>query len=145
MSATPETRQSSSGSILKTTTWGARLALLALITMLVAGLCLADGKKHKLSNDLDAFKVGHDGATVDVIIQFNQTPTNTHHQKVQSKGGVLKAKLDVIKGAHYSVLTGSLEDLENDPDVAYISPNRPISGTSTSTLDYTPESVNAPA
>src|SRR6266478_7735605 len=145
MSATPGIRQFSSGSILKTTTWGARLALLALITMLVAGLCLADGKKHKLSNDLDAFKVGHDGATVDVIIQFNQTPTDAHHQKVQSKGGVLKAKLDVIKGAHYSVPTGSLEDLENDPDVAYISPNRPISGTSTPTLDYTPESVNAPA
>src|SRR5258707_12084839 len=142
MSATPETRQSSS--ILKTTTWGARLALLALITLLVAGLCLADGKKQKLSNDLNALKGSDNGAMVDVIIQFNQTPTDAHHQKVQSKGGVLKTKLDVIKGAHYSVPTGSLEDLENDPDVAYISPNRPISGTSTPTLDYTPESVNAP-
>src|SRR6266566_3941897 len=110
MSAKLGTRQSSNDSVLKTTTWGARfalcvletttwgarLALLALITMLVAGLCLADGKKHKLSNDLDAFKVGHDGATVDVIIQFNQTPTDAHHQKVQNKGGVLKTKLDFI-------------------------------------------------
>src|SRR5258705_1981956 len=144
MSATPGIRQSSSGSILMTTTWSARLALLALITMLVAGLCLADGKKHKLSKDLDAVKGGHNGATVDVIIQFNQTPTDAHHQKVQNKGGVLKTKLDVIKGAHYSVPTGSLEDLEKDPDVAYISPNRSLSGTATSTLDYSPESVNAP-
>src|SRR6266704_3619875 len=109
MSATRETRQSSS--ILKTTTWGARLALLALVTLLVAGLCLADGKKHKLSNDLDALKGSHSGATVDVIIQFNQTPTDAHHQKVQNKGGVLKTKLDFIKGAHYSVHVESLDGL----------------------------------
>src|SRR5204862_3157609 len=30
------------------------------------------------------------------------------------------------------------------PDVAYISPNRPLSGTSASTLDYAAETVNAP-
>src|SRR5260370_9475616 len=129
MSATPGIRQSSTGSILKTTTWGARLALLALITMLVAGLCLADGKKHKLSNDLDALKVGHDGATVDVIIQFNQTPTEAHHQKVQNKGGALKTKLDFIKAAHYSVPVEALDALADDPDVAYISPNRKVKGS----------------
>src|SRR6266478_156178 len=138
MSATPGIRQFSSGSILKTTTWGARLALLALITMLVAGLCLADGKKHKLSNDLDAFKVGHDGATVDVIIQFNQTPTDAHHQKVQSKGGVLRTKLDFIKGAHYSVPVDALDALADDPDVVYISPNRPVRGS----LDHAVSAVN---
>src|SRR5437773_1754236 len=145
MAFAAETQPSSDASVLKTTTtWGARLVLFALITLLASGLSFADGKKHKLSKDLDALKGGHNGATVDVIIQFNQTPTAVHHQKVQNKGGVLKTKLDVIKGAHYSVPTGSLEDLENDPDVAYISPNRPLSGTSASTLDYAAETVNAP-
>src|SRR6184192_3914349 len=129
----------------KTTTWGRRLVLFALITLLASGLSFADGKKHKLSKDLDALKGGHNGATVDVIIQFNQTPTAVHHQKVKNKGGTLKTKLDVIKGAHYSVPTGALHALADDREVAYISPNRPISGTSTSTLDYTPESVNASA
>src|SRR6266487_2424859 len=144
MSDIPETGRRSHDSILKTTTtWGARLALFALITLLAAGLSFADGKKHKLSKDLDALKGGHNGATVDVIVQFNQTPTVAHHQKVQDKGGVLKTKLDAIKGAHYSVPVESLQNLADDPDVAYISPNRPLSGTSTSTLDYTPESVNA--
>src|SRR5437870_8188189 len=143
MAFAAETQPSSDGSILKTTTtWGARLVLFALITLLASGLSFADGKKHKLSKDLDALKGGHNGATVDVIIQFNQTPTAAHHQKVQNKGGVLKTKLDVIKGAHYSVPTGALEDLENDPDVVYISPNRPLSGTST--IDFAPETVNAP-
>ncbi len=100
---TPETKQSSSGRFTQTTTWGARLALLALITLLAAGLSVANGKKHKLSKDLDALKGDHNGATVDVIIQFNQKPTDVQHKNVQNKGGVLKTKLDVIKGAHYSV------------------------------------------
>src|SRR6266436_6441125 len=137
MFATPETRGPSNDSVLKTTTWGARLALLTLITLVVAGLCLADGK-HKLSKDLDALKGSHSGATVDVIIQFNQTPTDAHHQKVQNKGGVLKTKLDFIKGAHYSVPVESLDALADDPDVAYISPDRPVRGA----LDTTVATVN---
>src|SRR6266852_9983531 len=126
MSAKLGTKRSSNDSVLKTTTWGARFALLVLITLLVAGLCLADGNKRKLSKDMEALKGGHNGATVDVIIQFNQTPTDAHHQKVQNKGGVLKTKLDVIKGAHYSVPVESLEALADDPDVAYISPDRSV-------------------
>ncbi len=138
MSAKLGTKRPSNDSVLKTTTWGARLALLTLITLLVAGLCLADGK-HKLSKDLDALKGSHSGATVDVIIQFNQTPTDAHHQKVQNKGGVLKTKLDFIKGAHYSVPVESLDALADDPDVAYISPDRRLSGS----LDNTAAAVNA--
>src|SRR6266566_1615778 len=138
MSAKLGTTRSSNDSVLKTTTWGARFALLTLITLVVAGLCLADGK-HKLSKDLDALKGSHSGATVDVIIQFNQTPTDAHHQKVQNKGGVLKTKLDFIKGAHYSVPVESLDALADDPDVAYISPDRRLSGS----LDNTAAAVNA--
>src|SRR3989449_456199 len=141
MSATFETSRSSNDSVLKTTTWGARLALLVLIMLVVAGLCLADGNKSKLSKDLEAVKGGPSGGTVDVIIQFNQTPTDAHHQKVQNKGGVLKTKLDFIKGAHYSVPVESLDALADDPDVAYISPDRRLSGS----LDNTAAAVNAKA
>ncbi len=141
MFATLEARGPSNDSVLKTTTtWGARLAFLALITLLAAGLSFADGKKHKLSNDLDALKGGHSGTTVDVIIQFNQTPTDAHHQKVQSKGGVLKTNLDFIKAAHYSVPAESLDALADDPDVTYISPDRDVSGS----LDYVTSAVGAP-
>ena len=83
--------------------------------LLAAGLSLADGKKPKLSKDLDALKGGHDGATVDVIIQFNQMPTAAHHKKVRNKGGVLKTKLDLIKGAHYSVPVEALDALAERP------------------------------
>src|SRR5260370_19805971 len=126
-----------SNGILRTMTWGRRLALLTLITLLAAGLALADGN-HKLSKDLDALKGDHNGATVDVIIQFNQTPTAAHHQKVQNKGGFLKTKLDFIKGAHYSVPVEALDALADDPDVAYISPDRPVRGA----LDTTVATVN---
>src|SRR6266702_386611 len=139
MSATLGARRSSDDSVLKTTTWGARLALLALMILLAAGLSLADGK-HKLSKDLDALKGSNSGGTVDVIIQFNQTPTDAHHQKVQNKGGVLKTKLDSIKGAHYSVPVEALDALADDPDVVYISPDRGVSGS----LDYATTAVGAP-
>ena len=48
----PGTKQSFGGGILRTTTWGTRLALLTLLMLLVAGLSFADGKKHKVSKDL---------------------------------------------------------------------------------------------
>src|SRR4029077_11617108 len=88
--------------------------------------------------DLAAFKGGHHGATVDVIIQFVQVPTDAHHKKVQNKGGVLKTKLDFIKGAHYSVPAEALDALADDPDVAYISPDRAVKGT----LDHVVSAVN---
>src|SRR5713226_4167357 len=137
-SDTLQKKRSPNDSILKTTTWGRRLAFLTLITLLAAGLSFADGKKHKLSDDLETSKGGKNGATVDVIIQFNQTPTAAHHQKVQNKGGVLKTKLDFIKGAHYSVPVEALDALADDPDVAYISPNRPVRRS----LDHVVTAVN---
>ncbi len=119
--------------------WGTRLALFVLFVLLAAGLSFADGKKHKVSRDLEALENAH-GATVDVIIQFTQAPTPTQHAKVRSKGGVLKKNLDIIKGAHYSVPVEALESLADDPDVAYISPDREVKGA----LDYTTSAVSAP-
>src|SRR4029077_5811867 len=138
MHATPGSQSEPDNSVLKTTTWGARFALVTAILLLAAGLSLADGK-NKLSHDLDALKGGHNGATVDVIIQYTTAPTDAHHQRVRNKGGALKVKLGAIKAAHYSVPTVALEALADDPDVAYISPNRPLKGS----LDHVVSAVNA--
>src|SRR5207245_11072585 len=105
------------------------LVLLAILSFLIApDLSLAYGKKHKMSKYLDAMQGASKGPIVDVIIQFKQAPTDAQHAKVQAKGGVLKTKLDVIKGAHYSVPVESLESLADDSDVAYISPDRAVNG-----------------
>src|SRR6266699_2144055 len=118
--------------------WGTRVAAVVILILLTAGLSFADGKKHKLSKDVEDLKSGPSATTVDVIIQFNQAPTQAHHQKVQDKGGVLKTKLDFINGAHYSVPVEALDALADDPDVVYISPDRPVRGA----LDTTVATVN---
>ena len=97
----------------------ARLVALALFILFPFSSTFAGS--DKIAKDLQN---GDRNSTVDVIIQFNQVPTEAHHQKVQDKGGVLKTRLDFIKGAHYSVPVESLDALADDPDVAYISPDR---------------------
>src|SRR5579884_1651948 len=77
---------------------------------------------------------------VDVIIQFNSRPTARHHQKVIARGGALKQDLgSIIPGAAYHVPGHALAELAADPDVAYISPDRPVQ----SLLNYVEPSVNA--
>jgi serine protease AprX len=112
--------------------------LLAAGLLLLSSVAALAEHHGKIAADFGQFPVHRDG-TVDVIIQFNQTPTDVQHQKVQNKGGVLKTKLDFIKGAHYSVPVGSVEALADDPDVAYISPDRRLNGL----LDNTARAVNA--
>ena len=58
--------------------------------------------------------------------QYKVTPTEAHHQKVAALGGKLHSKMDFIKGAHYTVPASALQTLANDPDVAYITPDRAI-------------------
>src|SRR5215469_546388 len=88
-------------------------------------------------------------AGVNVIVQFTQTPTARHHQKVISQGGTVRGVLRLIKAGSYSVPASGLSILANDPEVAYISPDRPLfstnNGSPTAILDYHTDSVNAPA
>ena len=107
-----------------------RLAVLAL------SASLAFAKYPKLASDLERQDPTSD---VDVIIQFKQAPTARHHAKVLSRGGQLKAKLDVVKGGAYRIKRGALDDLANDPDVAYISPDRPVHAS----LNYAVPAVGA--
>jgi serine protease AprX len=124
--------------MLRAATWGTRIALLLLSALLAAGTSFADSK-HKLSKDLQALEGSSHGSTVDVIIQFNEAPTDAQHAKVQARGGVIKTKLDAIKGAHYSIPAESLSALAEDPDVAYVTPNRTVTGS----LDYVTSAVGA--
>src|SRR5260370_1319062 len=79
-------------------------------------------------------------AALDVIVQFSSAPTQRHHDKVLSKGGALRHDLSgVINGAHYTVPANRVAELSEDPEVAYISPDRPLHGM----LDYANPTVNA--
>lgn len=105
------------------------LAFLAASTM-------SFGAHPKIARDLE---VNADGNAT-VIIQFTGTPTARHHQMVKAHGGTHRADLGAaIKGGAYSISRRALEALANDPDVAYITPDRPVHGL----LDYANSTVGA--
>ncbi len=94
----------------------------------------------KLSPELQHAKPGK---PVDVIVQFTSDPSEQLIGKVTGKGAALKQKLSAIRGAVFTSLPAeALAQLAQDPNVAYITPDRPVQGATN--LDYAPETVNAP-
>ena len=101
-----------------------RTSLTVCLVILTASL--ASAGSPKMAKDLSGKK---GSAQVDVIVQFTQSPTARHHQKVLSKGGTLKNALGLVNGGSYSVPASALAALAADPDVAYISPDRSVAST----------------
>ena len=76
---------------------------------------------------------------VDVIVQFTVSLTDAHHQKIRNKGGQLKKELGLVKAGLYSMPAGAVDSLASDPEVVYISPDRPVKGM----LDSANPTINA--
>src|SRR5260370_10898692 len=127
----------------KSATWGRSLLLMCAFIFSVS---VISAQTHRMSRDLEA-RV--DSGNVDVIVQFNHEPADSDHQRVLSHGGQLKRQLGHFRGAVYSVTAARLAELASDPNVAYVSPDRPITGAGANSpawvLDYHNESINAPA
>lgn len=113
-----------------------------LLAVLLALVSVSAAQNSKLSTDLQNRSEG----TVNVIVQFTTPPTARHHQKVISRGGMLKQELRLVQAAAYSMPASAVADLSSDPEVVYISPDRPLTGAinSTATLDYHTQTLNAP-
>jgi len=105
--------------------------------------CLAHAAPAKIAHDLNTSAAGN----VDVIVQYNQTPTAAHHQKVYSRGGAMKRDLGQFKGGAYTMPASQVESLASDPEVVYITPDRPIHATGTSSsnlaIDHHTEVIGA--
>jgi serine protease AprX len=112
---------------------------LALCLILLSALP-AFARHPKFSADLDD---SNGSASVNVIVQYSQTPTQKQFDGVRTRGGHLNRRLGTLRGAAFSVPASALRDLANDPDVTYISPDRPLRATSTTT-DFYDQAVNAP-
>ena len=111
-----------------------RLLLLGgvILVFSVAGFAGApNGNQHgKLAPDLDNSAADSNGP-VDVIIQFQRgTSLQDHVTKLLGLGARHKTALDVINGGLFRVPASLLDTLANDPDITYISPERPVKGTS---------------
>lgn len=92
--------------------------------------------RPKLSSELSAVDPT---ANVDVIIQYKVSPTARHFDRVHSLGGFDKKRFKHIPGAAFTVPASALQDLANDPDVAYISLDRKVK----SHLDLSAAAINA--
>ena len=129
----------------KSAMWGR--AFLIVSATLLCGI-LANAGESKFSSDLAGASAS---GQVGVIVQYNRTPGAAYHKKVLSRGGTLKRELGGFNGAAYSMPASAIADLANDPDVVYISPDRPLRGTGTSSSspvavnDYHIATINASA
>ena len=119
----------------KTLQWIRTITCTAAILLLTTA---AYGKNpNKLATEL---RSGSSGSTVDVIVQFTSAPSQKHHDKIARRGGKLKTDLSgVIKAAHYQVPADQLDSLTDDPEILFVSPDRPVSGM----LDFANPTVNA--
>jgi serine protease AprX len=111
-----------------------------LTVLFLLGLCSAAGQilapAPKLSVDL----VAANGLTQsNVIVQWKVKPTEVQHQKVFSRGGALHRGFANLTSASYSVPSSELSSLATDPDVVFITPDRPVHAK----LDYSAAAVNA--
>jgi serine protease AprX len=110
-------------------------ALLLLSTLLCSG---ASAPKSKVAKD---FAKVDPGSTVNVIVQWKDTPDATANQKVVNRGGSLRSVHQSIKAAAYRMPMSMVNDLANDPSVDHISIDHPIA----SKLDFSAAAINASA
>ena len=100
-----------------------KTATISTLSSLLLFGTLAWGNEHKLSPEL---KDQHASGAVDVIVQYKVAPTQKHRDRIAAHGGLVKQHLGTVKGLLVSLPASRLHLLSNDPDVAYVSPDRVI-------------------
>src|SRR5262245_58927803 len=98
-----------------------RILTLALSSLLLATTPALAKKPEKISKDL----INKSGDQ-DVIIQFRTNADEAKHNKVRGKGGQVKGELKLIRAGVYKLSKKAIEELSDDDDVQYISPDRPL-------------------
>jgi serine protease AprX len=127
--------------------WGRVLGLALLLLSAVPSYA---GGRPALDNDTSAGKFSTDlqqraGANeiVDVIVQYRQMPARAHLQAMQDGGATIKSKLHSIRGVTMRVPVSMLAVLAKNPNVAYITPDRPIKMTANPTTEEFATAVEA--
>jgi serine protease AprX len=111
--------------------WGKRVSMLLLLLLAEAAFAQNRGAGSKFAPDLaPTLAHAHQGAaandTVRVIVQYKQVPTAAHYATMQARGGHLHAKLNVIKGAAFTIPVSALPFLEADPEIVSVSLDHPM-------------------
>src|ERR1017187_6692186 len=107
---------------------------LAVLRAAAAPLGFSAGRK--VSRDLAALPPDQQ---VTVIVRYTHQPEARHHLNIARRGGRVQRNLELVNSVVYTLPASALADLENDPDVEYVSPDRPLAAT----LDYANPAINA--
>ena len=91
---------------------------------------------HKVSRDLAGVPPDQQ---VSVIVRYTHRPEAKHRARMTQVGARLMRTLDLVNSAVYTLPASALADLENDPDVEYVAPDRRVAAT----LDYANPAMNA--
>ena len=100
-----------------------------LILLVLSAMPSYAGAGGKLSADLQQRAAGAN-SMVTVIVQFRQMPDDASIKTMQMGGAAIKSKLHTIRAVTMRVPAIMLAKLAQDPNVAYITPDRPVSLTS---------------
>jgi len=87
----------------------------------------ASGVHSKFSRDL---RLSSGGGTITVIVQFRQMPANSSFASMQQRGAAIRSRLHAIRAVTMRIPESMLTELEQDPNVAYITPDRAVTMTS---------------
>src|ERR1700675_2359193 len=107
--------------------WG-RVVGLALLVL--SAMPSYAGPTAKFSKDLQQRATGAN-SMVTVIVQFRQMPNGSSLKTMQLGGAAIKSNLHTIRAVTMRVPVSMLARLAQDPNVAYITPDRPVSLTAT--------------
>lgn len=122
--------------------WGKRLG--AVLLLLAAQTTFAQSGKFApdLAPSVTRAKQGLAGKeTVQVIVQYKQTPQSEQEGRVQRLGANLNRRLGVVKGIALTIPVSALPALEADPEIASVSIDHPLKGMD----DYTNAAMNVSA
>jgi len=121
-------------------------ALLAFVTLGASTLLAAPPQPSKISDDAKAKAASE---MVNVIIQYKQDPGSDQQDAIAHAGGSLNRTLHSIHANVARLPQSKLETLAADPNVSYISVDRPLAARGTSAIcisvpEFTTEPINAP-
>src|ERR1700733_14863609 len=116
--------------------WGKRLSMVLLLTTGMGvgepwNNSTASEATSRISPELAGLLAkAHQGSaqseTVRVIVQYKQVPTAAHYATMQGRGGRLHAKLNIVKGASFTIPVSALPALEADPEIASVTIDHPM-------------------
>jgi len=109
--------------------WGRVLGLALLVLSAMPSYAAAtpvldtDARTAKVSADLQQ-RAGGANRMVTVIVQHRQMPTSAHLKGMQDRGATIRSKFHTIRAVTMRVPVSMLTELANDPNVAYVTPDR---------------------